>query len=380
MRIPYNKQMQIKFHKPYITEKEINNVVATLKSGWLGMGPKTKEFEQKFQKTIGANHAIFLNSGTAALDLALQAIGIKAGDEVIIPTNTYIATAEVVAYSNAIPILCDIKKTTHNMDPAKLENLITKKTKAIIPVHFGGQSCNMDEIMHIGKKHNLKIIEDASHALPATYKNKTIGTIGDITCFSFYTSKTLCTAEGGMAVTNNKDYAEKIRIKRLHGLNRDAWERYQGQKSWYYEAIDIGRKYNPTDINASLGLAQLQKLDWMHKRRQEIAEKYTSELSPTSLALPFIDPNRKTSWYLYVLKSDNRDHLMEKLHQAGIETSVHFLPVHKHKYYKNKFGYNNEDFPVANSVFEKSLSLPIYPGLQEDETDYIIQKLKKHTC
>jgi len=379
----------ISFHKPYITDDEIAEVVDSLRSGWITMGPKTIEFEECFKdyifKKSGASEypdenrfAISFNSATAALHLALKAIGLRTGDEVIIPTNTFVATAEVVTYYGAIPVLCDIEVDTHNMDTAKLEGLITKKTKAIIPVHFGGQPCDMDEILEIAKRYNLQVIEDAAHALPSKYKGKLIGTIGDITCFSFYATKTLCTGEGGMATTTNKDYAKQMKINRLHGISRDAWDRYTFKGSWYYEVVDNGYKYNTTDINAALGLAQLRKLDWMKKRREEIAQRYTDSFRGTQIIPPFVKEDRETSWHLYVIKVNNRDELIERLKEEGIGTSVHFIPIHKHPYYRETYGYRDEDYPVANSVYERSISLPIYPSLRREEVDYIIKKVLRY--
>jgi perosamine synthetase len=374
---------QIPFHKAHITDEEINLVVETIKSGWLTMGPKTIEFEEKFRDYIFQNenekgYAVSCNSCTAALHLALKAIGLKSGDEVIVPTNTFIATAEVVTYFGAKPVLCDIEENTHNIDVSKIENLITEKTKAIIPVHFAGQPCDMDEILKIAKKYNLFVIEDAAHALPSRYKGRMIGTIGDITCFSFYATKTLTTGEGGMATTFNENYAKNMKINRLHGISRDAWDRYTLKGSWYYEVVDNGLKYNTTDINSALGLAQLKKVDWMRKRREEIANMYTSAFKGTKVISPTIKPDRETSWHLYVIKVNNRDELYDKLKEEGIGTSVHFIPVHKHPYYKNTFKYKDPDYPVANYVFEKSLSLPIYPDLTKEEIEYIIDKVLKY--
>jgi dTDP-4-amino-4,6-dideoxygalactose transaminase len=374
---------QIPFHKAHITDEEINLVVETIKSGWLTMGPKTIEFEEKFRDYIYKDenekgYAISCNSCTAALHLALKAIGLKSGDEVIVPTNTFIATAEIVTYFGAKPVLCDIEENTHNIDVSKIENLITEKTKAIIPVHFAGQPCDMDEILNIAKKYNLFVIEDAAHALPSRYKGRMIGTIGDITCFSFYATKTLATGEGGMATTFNENYAKNMKINRLHGISRDAWDRYTLKGSWYYEVVDNGLKYNTTDINSALGLTQLKKVDWMRKRREEIANMYTSAFKGTKVIPPAIKPDRETSWHLYVIKVNNRDELYDKLKEEGIGTSVHFIPVHKHPYYKNTLKYKDSDFPVANYVFEKSLSLPIYPDLTKEEIEYIIDKVLKY--
>ena len=369
--------MQIPFHKPHITQNEIDSVIETMQSGWLTMGPKTIEFEIAFKKYIGSQFSISVNSATAALHLALNAVGVKKNDEVILPTNTFIATAEAVVFIGAKPILCDIEANYHNIDINLIESLITPKTKAIIPVHFGGHSCEMDEIIRIAKQYNLKIIEDAAHALPSFYKNKKIGTFSDAVCFSFYATKTLTTGEGGMVTTNNSKIAEKVRIQRLHGINGDAWKRYEQDNDWYYEVIDLGYKYNTTDIQSAMGIVQLEKLEWMRDERKMIAEKYKNAFSGK---LDFIEENIKneSSWHLFVIKIGNRDELHQKLKEKGISTSVHFIPIHKHPYYKKNFSFSDEDYPVANFVFEQSLSLPIYPGLTENEVEYIIKNVLEY--
>ncbi len=380
------EKREISFHKPYITDEEIQGVVAAVRSGWLTMGPKTVEFEQKFRDYVFSGSgvdqdrrfAVSFNSATAALHLALKAIGLKQGDEVILPTNTFIATAEVVTYFAANPVLCDIEEVTHNMDVSKLERLITKKTRAIIPVHFGGQPCDMDEIAGIARARGVAVIEDAAHALPSRYKGRLVGTIGDITCFSFYATKTLATGEGGMATTTSEDYARTMKVNRLHGISRDAWDRYTIKGSWYYEVVDNGHKYNTTDMNSALGLAQLRKVDWMNAQRAVIAQRYDKAFEGTAITTPVIKADRETSWHLYVIKTKSRNQLAEKLKEDGIGTSVHFIPVHRHPYYRKTYGFQDKDYPVANKVFDRSLSLPIYPGLSVEEVDYIISRILKH--
>jgi len=372
--------MQIPFHKTHTTEEEINAAIEAIRSGWLTMGPKTVEFENSFKEYIGSTEAVSMNSATAALHLALKAIGLQRADEVIVPTTTFVATAEVVTYFDAIPVLCDIEESTHNIDVSKIEALITNKTKAIIPVHFAGQPCDMDEIYEIAKKYDLKIIEDAAHAIPSSYKDINIGNLqkSDITCFSFYATKTLSTGEGGMATTNNPDYAKSMKINRLHGISKDAWDRYTTKGSWYYEIVDNGCKYNTTDINASLGLVQLRKQDMLREKRNNIASKYDVAFKDNkNIIIPFVKEDRVTSWHLYVIKIDNRDEVIEKLKENGVGCSVHFIPIHKHPYYKNKYGYKNEDYPIANDVFDKSLSLPIYPDMNDEEVEYVINKVKE---
>jgi len=370
--------MQIPFHKTHTTDEEINAATEAMRSGWLTMGPKTVAFEKEFKAYIGSDEAVSVNSATAALHLALKAVGLKRDDEVIVPTNTFIATAEVVTYFDAAPVLCDIEEDTHNIDVSKIEALITSKTKAIIPVHFAGQPCDMDEIYTIAKKHDLKIIEDAAHAIPSSYKGVKVGNLAgsNITCFSFYATKTLSTGEGGMATTNSAEYAKNMRINRLHGISRDAWDRYTTKGAWYYEIVDNGCKYNTTDINASIGIVQLKKQDELRQKRDNIAQKYNAAFRENSnITIPFVKDDRETSWHLYVIKIANRDEVIEELKGRGVGCSVHFIPIHKHPYYKERYKYVNEGYPVANRVFERSLSLPIYPDMSDEEIEYVIEQV-----
>lgn len=378
--------MEISFHRAHITEEEIAGVVAAVKSGWLTMGPKTIEFEEKFRDYIFASSdvppenrfSISFNSATAAMHLALKAVGIKSGDEVVIPTNTFVATAEVVTYFGAVPILCDVEYETHNIDISKVSALITPKTKAIIPVHYGGQMCDMDELMGIARKYGLKVIEDAAHCLPSSYKGRQVGTIGDITCFSFYATKTLACGEGGMAVTTNPDYARTMKINRLHGISRDAWDRYTAKGNWYYEVVDNGNKYNTTDIQSALGIAQLAKLEKMYAMRKKVADIYNAAFIGSVVTLPVIRADRETSWHLYAIKVNNRDELMAKLKENGISTSLHFIPVHRQPYYAAKYGYKKEDYPVSEKVYPQSISLPIYPDMTADEAHYVVAKVLQY--
>ena len=372
----------IPFHKPYITEEEIENVIDSLKNGWLTMGKKTIEFEERFKSYIGSQHAVAVNSCTAALHLALRVIGIKEGDEIIVPTTTFVATAEVVNYFNAKPVLVDVERDTHLIDVEKIEEKITKRTKAIIPVHFSGQPADMDPIMELAKKYNLFVVEDAAHSLPAWYKGRKIGTIGDITAFSFYATKTITTGEGGMATTDNPEWAERMRILRLHGISKDAWKRYTKEGSWEYDVLENGYKYNTTDINAALGLAQLKKADWLWKRRKHIAERYNEVFKDyEELILYRVKEDRISSWHLYPLKLNlealkiDRNRFIEELKKRGIGTSVHFIPLYRFTYYKEKFGYTPQEFPNSEWIFERVLSLPIYPGMTEEEIDYVIENV-----
>jgi dTDP-4-amino-4,6-dideoxygalactose transaminase len=369
---------KILFHKTHTTDEEINAVVEVMKSGWLTMGPKTIEFENNFKKYVGAPEAVSVNSATAALHLALKAIGLKKDDEVILSTNTFVATAEIVTYFGAIPVLCDVEETTHNIDVLKIEPLITNKTKVIIPVHFAGQPCDMNEIYSLARKYNLKVIEDAAHAGPSSYKGVRIGALEgtDITCFSFYATKTLSTGEGGMATMNNSIYAKSMRVNRLHGMSRDAWNRYDGKGNWHYDVIDNGYKYNTTDINAVIGLVQLSKQGALMKKRFYIAQKYNSAFKKCkNITIPYIKSDRATSWHLYVIKVPQRDEVIKSITKKGVGCSMHFIPIHKHSFYRKKYRLKDSDYEMANKVFESSLSLPIYPDMRDEEIDYVINKV-----
>ena len=369
----------LSFHVPEIGEDEIRSVVETLQSGWLTTGPKVKRFEEDFAKYLGCSHSVAVNSGTAALHLALDAVGIKEGDEVIVPTMTFTATAEVVLYFKAKPVLVDCEADTFNIDPLDVERKITPRTKAIIPVHIAGQSCNMDRIMEIARRHNLKVIEDAAHALPSRFNGKMIGTVGDVTCFSFYVTKPIATGEGGMAVTDNPEWAERMRVMSLHGISKDAWNRYSSEGSWYYEVIRPGYKYNMTDIAAAIGIEQLKKCDRFWEQRARIAAAYSDGFAAVpEIQRPVCAAYSQHAWHLYVIQLEterlriNRAEFITALKDQGIGTSVHFIPLHLHPYYREAFGYKPEDFPTATRAFERIISLPIYPAMSEKSVQRVI--------
>jgi dTDP-4-amino-4,6-dideoxygalactose transaminase len=372
------------FHKPDIGDAEIRAVVETLHSGWLTTGRKVKTFEDDFASYVGAKHAVAVNSGTAALHLALDAVGIKQGDEVIVPTMTFAATAEVVLYFKAKPVLVDCQPDTLNLDSSRLEAAISSKTKAIIPVHIAGRPCEMDEILRIAKKHNLKVIEDAAHALPASYHGRTIGTIGDITCFSFYATKTITTGEGGMATTDNPEWAERMRMMSLHGISQDAWKRYTKEGSWYYEVISPGFKYNLTDIAAALGIEQLKKCNEFWEARQRIAMIYEEAFAELeAIRLPTCAKDVQHAWHLFIIQLNlerlrmGRNEFIEGLREREVGTSVHFIPLHLHPYYRDAFGYRPADFPIASAVFERIVSLPIYPKMTEADVEKVIGAVRE---
>jgi perosamine synthetase len=367
------------FHKPFISEEEIEEMVDTLRSGWLSMGPKTIRFEEEFNKYIGSKKSVAVSSWTAAGHLTLEAFGIEKGDEVIVPTMTFPATAEIVCYFGAIPVIVDVDKDTLNISLEEIEKAITPKTKAIIPVHYGGQPCDLDEIQEIAKIHKLKVLEDAAHSLPATYKGKKIGTISDVTCFSFYATKTLSTGEGGMICTNDQEIAERCAIMRLHGINRDAWKRYSESGSWYYEVVAPGYKYNFTDLQASLGLPQLKKVDTMWEWRKKISSRYFEGFKDLDLlTLPFIKDDRESSWHLFPVRlnlemlTKNRAQIIDELKKHNIGVGVHFMPVHQHLYYSETFKLDDKNYPVASATFPRLMSLPIYPGMTDNSVEKVI--------
>lgn len=367
------------FALPDISEAEIASVVDSLRSGWITTGPKTKEFERRFAEATGAPHAVMLNSCTAALHLALEALGIQPGDEVIVPTVTFAATAEVVRYLNATPVLVDVRAGDHNMDPAAFERAITPKTRAVIPVHFAGQPADMDEILAIARAHGLHVVDDSAHCFPGSYRGRPIGSLGDISCFSFYATKTITTAEGGAAVTANEDWADRMRIMSLHGISRDAWKRYTAEGSWYYEIVAPGYKYNMTDMAAALGLGQLSRAAEMRARRKDIADAYDRAFAGLgAFEQMHHASDREHAHHLYVLKlrdgalAIDRDRFIVELKELGIGTSVHFIPLHLHPYYRENFGYKPGALPVAEDVYRRSVSLPIYTKMSDGDVGRVI--------
>lgn len=369
----------IPFHRPSIGTEETDAVMKVLQSKWLTTGPVTLEFEREFAAYLGVKYALAVNSGTAALQLALDAVGLKPGDEVIVPTYTFTATGEVVTYFGARPVLCDSLAGGFNMDPADVRRKITSKTRALIPVHIAGQCCAMDELRAIADEHGLHIVEDAAHALPTTYRGRKVGTISELTAFSFYATKTLTTAEGGMLTTNDEGYIKRVSLMRLHGIGGDAWKRYSATGSWYYEVQDAGYKMNLCDILSALGRAQLRKVDQFWQERCQIRTKYDEAFrSLPELQLPPADAGDVHAWHLYILRirpellEVNRNQFIEELKKVGIGTSVHFIPLHIHPYYARTYGYHEKDFPNANDAFSRCLSLPIYPDMSEQEVQRVI--------
>ena len=378
--------LQVPFHRAPVGEDEVAAVAEVIRSGWMTMGPKTFEFEQRFAEYVKASNAIAVATGTAALHLALEAAGVCAGHEVLLPTTTFTATAEAVTYLRARPVLVDIDPISMNLDPEDTARRITPRTRAIIPVHLGGQPCDMQEILELARARNIRVIEDAAHALPSEYRGKRIGQIGDFTCFSFYATKTLTTGEGGMVTTENSAAAERIRLMRLHGIERDAWKRYRADGSWRYEVHEAGFKYNLTDFQSAIGLVQLAKCDAMREARQTIALRYNSAFSSMpELVVPEIRSDRTTSWHLYILRlrldhlQIDRDSFIRELQSRGVSCSVHFIPLHLHPYYQRENGYRTGDFPCAEQEYNRCLSLPIFPGMTEDEIQHVIGAVRATT-
>lgn len=367
------------FSPPWIGEEEVNEVIDTLKSDWITTGPKVKRFEEEFSKYFGAPSALALNSCTAALHTALVTLGIGPGDEVITTPMTFCASVNVIEHVGAKPVLVDVESDTLNIDPNKIEAAITKKTKAILPVHYSGHPVDLDPIYEIAEEYNLYVIEDAAHAIYAKYKGRFIGSSKNPVAFSFYATKNLTTAEGGM-LTGDPEFIEKARIISLHGMSRDAWKRYMKEGSWYYEVIFPGFKYNMTDIQASIGLWQLKKLENFQKRRKEIVKMYNEAFSKEeALQIPIERPEVEHSWHLYILRLNlemlkiDRNQFIEELKIRNIGTSVHFIPIHIHPYYRDKYGFKPEDFPVAYNNYLRIISLPLYPKLTDQDVYDVIE-------
>ncbi|MDP3083341.1 MAG: DegT/DnrJ/EryC1/StrS family aminotransferase [Rubrivivax sp.] len=366
---------------PEIGDDEIAEVVDTLKSGWITTGPKAKRFEHDFSAFLGDEglHAIAVNSATAGLHLALEALGIGPGDEVITTTHTFTATAEVVRYLGADVKLVDIDPATLNIAPALVEAAITARTKAIIPVHYAGLAADMPALLDIARRHGLKVVEDAAHALPSTSGGALVGTLAsDATVFSFYANKTITTGEGGMLVTRDAALAQRAKVMRLHGMNRDAFDRFTAKvPSWYYEVVAPGFKYNLTDIAAALGIHQLKKARAFQQRRAQIAALYDQAFAGLPLITPPLPPAGQThAWHLYALRLADgagveRDRFIERLFDAGIGCSVHYIPLHLQPYWRDRYALAAADFPHSQHAFERTLSLPIYTRMTGTDVERV---------
>ena len=373
---------QVPFYIPDIGEEEIDAVSDTLRSGWLTVGPKTKEFEEAFAEAVGANCAIAVNSCTAALHLALNSINLGQGDEVITSPVTFAATAATILHAGAKPVFADCSRDTLNIDPEDILRKITSKTRAIVPIHMAGHPAPMDEIEQIAEDHRLRVIEDAAHALPAKYRDRKIGSLSDMSAFSFYATKNLTTGEGGMLTLNRSEDENVPRTRRLHGMSKDAWKRYSAAGSWRYDISYPGFKYNMTDTAAAMGLVQLRRLPEMYRRRSELAAAYTAHLADCPyVELPVVRPGIESAWHLYIIKirsemlSIGRDEVIEELKEAGIGTGVHFIPLHQHSYYSER-GYGDGMLPVATEISGKILSVPFYTKMSIDDVAYVCERLR----
>lgn len=373
------------FGQPMIFREEIKEVLETLRSGWWGTGPKTKLFEEKFKHYINCRYTIALNSCTAGLHLALNTLRIASGDEVITTPLTFVATANVIIHCGAKPVFADIDLKTWNIDPQEIEKKITKKTKVIIPVHLHGRPCKMDKITQLAKKYKLFVIEDAAHATEAWYKGKKIGTIGDFTAFSFYVTKNLATGEGGMLTTNKKKWAEEARIKSLHGISKDAWKRYSAEGFQPYEAIYPGFKYNMMDLQAALGIHQLKRIEKNLSLRKKYWQMYHRELADLKeIILPAPEePKTRHGRHLFAILIKpkklkiNRNQFIEALAAENIGSGIHFTAIHLQKYYKNNFGFKKGDYPKAEFVSQRILSLPLSPQMTVKDVKEVVQAVKK---
>jgi perosamine synthetase len=394
----------ISFFRPSLDSEEINEVTECLKSGWLTTAKRAKQFEADFAEYIGGKYAVALNSCTAALHLALDAVGLQENELVLVPSMTFAATAEVVRYFNAVPVLVDCNEDDLCMDMDHAAEILEKiqkgeavkgvsdtanrKVRAIIPVHYGGQVADVIKCRELCDKYGLFLIEDCAHCCPSYYQEgdewQMVGKSADIACFSFYANKTITTGEGGMAVTNNEEWADRMRVMSLHGISKDAWKRFSREGSWYYEIVAPGFKYNMTDIAAAIGIHQLKKANEFFEARKRVAAKFSARLAGVpGIITPVEKATRKHSWHLYIIRVDSppsglgRNEFIESLKEAEIGTSVHYIPLHFHPYYRDRYGFEENDFPVTAKLFSQIISLPIYPRLSDEQIDRICDAVEK---
>ena len=396
----------IPFHRPAIGEREIQAVVETLRSGWITTGPRVKELEERFAQYVGARHAVAVNSGTAAIHLGLLAAGLGAREAILTSPLTFPATTEAAIYCGAEPLFADVDPITLNIDPDQVEAVLEreserKRIRVLVPVHYGGQPCAMERLLAIAARFELRIVEDAAHALPAwrrmpsrrpgpTPANveaaprgeswRMVGTIGDFTAFSFYATKTITTAEGGMVTCETEPSAELLKSLRLHGLSGDAWKRYRSEGSWRYDVARTGYKDNMPDVLAAIGVEQLKRADELALARRRLVDLYREALRPLEdrVILPSTDARSAHAWHLFPIRlrePSRRNRIIEELRGRGIGASVHFIPVHLHSFYAETYGYRRGDFPVAEAAFDSLISLPLWPGLPDDDVAYIAETL-----
>lgn len=367
------------FGAPLIEDAEINEVVATLKSGWLGTGPKVARFEQDFAAYTGAPHAVAVNSCTAALHLSILAAGIGSGDEVITSPLTFCATVNAIIHAGATPVLADVDPRTMNIDPAQIEAKITPRTRAILPIHFAGRPCNMDALCGIAEKHDLKIIEDCAHAIETEYKGRKAGTFGDFGCFSFYVTKNVATGEGGMILARDEEDAARLKVLALHGMSKDAWKRFSDDGYKHYQVVESGFKYNMMDIQAALGIHQLARVEHNWQRRRAIWERYNEAFASLPLELPApVKPDTRHAYHLYTIFVDDektgiaRDAFLDAMTARNIGVGVHYMSIPEHAYYRDRFGWRTEDTPNATRIGRQTVSLPLSAKLTDSDVEDVV--------
>ena len=376
----------VPFYRPSITDAEIAEVVDTLRSGWLTTGPKTRRLEEEFAAFVGSPNALAVNSATGALHVALAALGIGPGDEVITTPMTFVSTVTCIEHVGATPLLVDVEQDTLNLNPAAVEKALKTgghSVRAVLPVHLYGHPCDMDPLLDLATTYDLRVVEDAAHALPARYRGRMVGTLGDLAAFSFYATKNMTTAEGGM-LTGPPELLTEASTWSLHGISRHAWMRYSEAGSWHYDVIHPGFKYNMTDIQAALGIQQLRRLPDMQRRREAIVRRYNEAFAKLEqIDLPPCRSEVEHAWHLYVLRLNlarltvDRDGFIEALRHRGIGCSVHFIPVHLHSYYRQRYGFQPEDFPIAFQEYQRIVSVPLFPGMADVEVDRVIDAVTR---
>jgi len=372
----------IPYYRPSTGRDEIRQVAESIRTGWLTTGPKVERLEQRIRRLVGARHAVAVNSCTAALHMALAACGVGRGDEVVTSPYTFAATGEAILYQGARPVFADIVPETLNIDPVAVARVVTRRTRAIVPIHIAGLPCDMEPILSLARQRGIPVVDDAAHALGASIRGRAIGQISDVTCFSFYATKNLTTGEGGMLTTADSRLADHLRRLSLHGLSHDAWKRYARGGTWRYDVVELGFKYNMTDVAAGIGLAQFDRFPAMQQRRRLLARRYGSLLEECdAFDLPHEVRSMTHAWHLYIVRLRprilriGRDALIEHLRARGIGTSVHFLPLHLHSFYRKTLGFRKGDFPRTERESGRALSLPLYPGLATRDQDRVVQAL-----
>ena len=378
-KVAKSREQFLPFALPQLGQEEIDGVLECLRSGWLTTGPKTKQFEKEFAAYVGARHALAVNSCTSALHLALEALGVGEGDEVITSPMTFTATAAVIEHLRARPVFVDVEPGTLNLDVSRIEERITPRTRAILPVHFAGQACDMETLLGVARARKLPVVEDAAHAIPTRYHGRLLGNLSDVTCFSFYATKNLTTGEGGMLTTERDDVADRVRLMHLHGMSRDAWKRYTESGSWAYEILAPGFKYNLSDVASAIGLGQLHQVETFHARRREIARRYNAAFADLpGIQVPAVSDDYAHGWHLYVIQVDparltiGRDEFIRQLMVRKVGVSVHFIPLHIQPYYRDRYGFSPSDYPNAMAAYERILSLPIYSRMSDADIDDVI--------